>query len=243
MLPIIALTLGALSRGRRLIVVVLLLSIPPLLALVYRGSEARPDGAMFSVQLVEILLLPVLIPLTALILATSALGNEVEDRTLLYLTLRPIPRWFIAVAKLLAVSIITVGLIESSILLMHVLAVQGFVEGRVLAAELVAGLAGSLVYCSVFLPIGLLAPRRGLVIGLGYVLVWEVTVASVSPVLATLAVRRYVVGALDATLQTARLVTLEKSSVDGLASALVLTAVVVAATGFTGWWLGRMEIP
>jgi ABC-2 type transport system permease protein len=243
MISIVALTIGALTRGRRLIVVALLLAIPPLLALVYRGSEARPDGAMFSVQMVETLLLPLLIPLTALILASSALGNEVEDRTLLYLALRPIPRWFIAVGKLLAVTLVTVALIEISILFMHVISVQGLGEGRVLTAGLVAGFAGSMAYCSVFVPLGLLAPRRGLIIGLAYVLVWEAAVASISTLLATLAIRRYVVGALDATLQINRLVKLEKPSVDGLASTLVLAGVVIAATGFTTWWLGRMEIP
>jgi ABC-2 type transport system permease protein len=247
MVAIFALTVRALSRGRRLIVVALLLTIPPLLALVYRGSEIHPDGPMFSVRMVERLLLPVLIPLTALILGTSALGNEVEDRTLLYLVLRPVPRWLIAVAKLLAVALITVVLIEISILLMHMIAVSGLkhpsYEGRVLTGGLVVGFAGSVAYCSIFLPLGLLAPRRGLIIGLAYVLIWEVTVVTFSTLLATLSVRRYVVGALDATLQTSRLIKLEKAGVDGLASALVLAGIVVAATVFTTWWLGRMEIP
>jgi ABC-2 type transport system permease protein len=243
MLPIALLTLNGQVRGRRLIVVGLLLAAPALLALAYRGSEARPDAALFAVQLIDNLLLPLLIPLTALLLASTALGGEVEDRTLLYLTLRPVPRLSIAVGKLLAVSLITVAMTELSVLLMYVIAAAGLGGSRVLLAGLVAGLTGSVAYCSLFLPLGLLAPRRGLIIGLIYVLVWEAAAAGISAVFATLSIRRYVLGAIDATLDSARLINVDRAGVGGFTSLLVLIALVAVAIGFTTWWLRRMEIP
>ena len=42
-------------------------------------------------------------PLIVLAIAAAALGNEIEDRTLANITLSPIPRWKIALPKLLAV--------------------------------------------------------------------------------------------------------------------------------------------
>lgn len=221
--------------------VALLLSVPALLALVYRGGAVHPDASRFAVRLIENLVLPVLLPVTALILATSALGNEVEDGTLLFLTLRPTPRWVIAVAKLSGVGLITIGLIEVSLFLMHVVALQGIVQEQMLGTELLAGLAGALAYCAVFLPLGLIAPRRGIIVGLVYILVWEAAAAGISPILATLSVRRYVNGLLNAGLD-ARLRQLHPADVSGLTSMLVLVGVVLIATGFTTWWLQRMEI-
>ncbi len=43
-----------------------------------------------------------LVPIVAVAYATSSLGAEREDRTLIYLLLRPIPRWGIFLAKFLA---------------------------------------------------------------------------------------------------------------------------------------------
>jgi ABC-2 type transport system permease protein len=243
MLSIAMLTVSGQARGRRLIVVALLLAVPALLALAYRGSETHADGARFAVQLIDQFMVPLLIPLTALLLASSALGSEVEDRTLLYLTLRPVPRLSIALGKLLAVSLLTVLLVEVSIALMCLIALAGLGGDGVLAAGAVAGLLGSLGYCSLFLPLGLLAPRRGLIIGLGYILVWEATAAGISAVFATLSVRRYVLGAADATLDSARLASIRSAGVDGVASIVVLLVVVAAGAAFTTWWLRRMEIP
>ena len=43
-----------------------------------------------------------ILPLVMLLLATAAFGNEVGDRTLVYLVTKPIARWRIVAPKLLA---------------------------------------------------------------------------------------------------------------------------------------------
>ena len=100
--PILLLTLRALTRSRRLLPVGLLLTIPPLLALLYLSSRASENGGQFAFEVFYFLVVPILVPLTTLILATSALGGEVEEGTLPYLTLKPISRFSIVIAKLLA---------------------------------------------------------------------------------------------------------------------------------------------
>ena len=39
-------------------------------------------------------------PLVALILGTAAIGSEIDDGTAVYLMIKPIPRWRIALAKI-----------------------------------------------------------------------------------------------------------------------------------------------
>ena len=243
MLPIFELTLRALARGRRLLVVAVLLPVPALLSLAYRAGERHPDGAVFAIQLFDALLLPVLLPLMALIFATSALGNEVEDGTLPYLTLRPISRLTVVLSKLGAATLITAAIIEVSLLPMYLIAVQGAGDGRRFGAMLLAGLAGCLAYCSLFLPVGLFAPRRGFIVGLSYVLTWEGAAATFSSALATLSVRRYVQGALDTGLGAAPLRDIHTSGVDGTSSVIVLTIFVAGCIAVASWRLQHMDLP
>lgn len=243
MIPIFILSLRALARGRRLLVVVLLLAVPPALALVFRLSMSqsafRADGGRFSIQLFEFLLLPILLPLTVLIFATSALGGEIEDRTLLYLTLKPVSRWAVVAAKLLAVLLVTLVLVEVSLAATILLAAQS----ASLGAVLLAGLGGCVAYGSLFLLVGMLAPRRGLIFGFIYVIAWEGTLAGLSTGLATFSVRRYVQGALDAGLGASPLATIQPATVNGTTSAVVLALVLVAGLILCATRLRRMELP
>jgi len=175
MQQIFVLTLRALGRGRRLLAVGVLLAVPALLSIAYSasGGAGRGDGGRFAIELFGQLVLPILLPLTALIFATSALGGEVEDRTLIYLTLRPVSRLVIVVAKLCAVALLTLGFVEVSLAVTYLIAARGAGDGHALGAILLGGACGALAYASLFLLVGLLAPRRALIVGFLYVLVWE----------------------------------------------------------------------
>ena len=258
MIPIFVLTLRALGRGRRLLLVAVLLAVPVLLAVAYRASapyqhDFRPAYHTFDrfilpflIQLFDQLIVPILLPLTALIFATSALGGEVEDRTLLYLTLRPVSRLVIVVAKALAAMLVTTVLVEISLAVMYAIGVQGYASagaGQSFGANMLAGLAGCLAYCSLFLLVGLLAPRRALLVGFLYVLVWEGVAAGFSTGLATLSVRRYVEGVLHASLGPVSFPHLVWPSISGTTSALVVAAIVAGGIALSTVRLHRMELP
>ena len=151
MQPIFTLTLRALARNRRSLVVIALLCVPVLLALVYTASEGKSSGEDFVIQLFVQLVLPILLPLTALIFATSALGGEVEDRTLVYLILRPVSRLTVIVAKLLASALITTVLVEISLAVTYLIGTQGSGTAQNFGAIMLAGLVGCLAYTSLFL--------------------------------------------------------------------------------------------
>lgn len=248
MQPIFALTLRALARSRRLLVVAALLCVPLLLALVFVASAGSGDREGFVVELFVTLVLPVLLPLTALIFATSALGGEVEDRTLLYLTFRPISRLAVIVAKLLACTLVTTVLVELSLLATYLIGTQGSGDAQNLGAILLAGLVGCLAYSSLFLLVGLWLPRRGLLVGFIYVLLWEGILSELSTGLATFSVRRYVEGVLDGSLGTSLLATM---NADGIASVnissttslFVLVLVLLGGMLVATWKLQQLELP
>jgi ABC-2 type transport system permease protein len=243
MQPIFALTLRALARNRRALVVAALLCVPVLLALIYVASEGKGGGESFVIELFTSLVLPILLPLTALIFATSALGGEVEDRTLLYLTLRPVSRLAVIISKLLASALITTVLVEISLAATYLIGTQGTGTAQDFGAILLAGLVGCLAYSSLFLLVGLWLPRRGLLVGFIYVLLWEGIASQLSTGLATFSVRRYVEGTLDANLGAAALVNSVPVDLSGAASLLVLALVLVGGIAVATWKLHQMELP
>jgi ABC-2 type transport system permease protein len=257
MLPILILSLRALAHGRRLLVVGLLLLVPAILELVQiqTASSGSEDSAHFAVSLFDNLALPVLIPLTAMLFATSALGSEIEDRTLIYLTLRPVSRLGLVVAKYLAAALVATALTGISLLLLGLAASSKVssitytqdghlvTQGSLIGPFLASGLAGILAYSSLFLLLGILMPRRALLVGFVYILGWEGLAAGLSTGLATFSIRRYVQGMLDAALGASPLATIQSSTLTGATSVLVLALVVVVGIVLTTIRLRTTELP
>jgi len=93
---------GQLPKGR-MVGLGVLGGISLLLAVVTRTSAEQVDLEEVSVALLSAYSISLLIPLAALILASPMIGNLVEDRLLVYLWLKPVPRWHLAVAAYAAV--------------------------------------------------------------------------------------------------------------------------------------------
>ncbi len=112
--------------------------------------------------------LGIVVPLAALWLGTSAIGDLIEDRLLVYLWLKPVPRWQLPAAAVLATITLVVPLTALP------LAASAFAAG---AGELApaAALAASLAACAyagLFVAAGLWF-RRAVWWGLAFVLLWE----------------------------------------------------------------------
>src|ERR1044072_689602 len=95
MAPLIEVPLRGLLGRRRTLLLVLLAGLPVLIALLVRISGGRPDAD----RVLDTLVVRTVMPLVALILGTAAIGSEIEDGTAVYLMIKPIPRWRIALAK------------------------------------------------------------------------------------------------------------------------------------------------
>src|SRR4051812_11936889 len=93
------LTRRQLFTRQRAFVVVSLFLIPALITLIFRASEGGSDGAGFVTTVSTDIIISVLMPIIALVFGTSAFGGEVEDGTLIYLMVKPVPRWTLALSK------------------------------------------------------------------------------------------------------------------------------------------------
>mgnify|MGYP003711614845 FL=1 len=85
--------------GKRRVALILLLSILPI-ALAVVVSIAEGEDESFDSDFINILLDGLMVggilPIVTMAVATAAFGNELEDQTLSYIVLKPIPRWHIA---------------------------------------------------------------------------------------------------------------------------------------------------
>jgi ABC-2 type transport system permease protein len=161
-----------LTKGR-LIFLGLLGVLPILLAFALRAGSG---GNRFDRAYEAIVVgygLGLLVPVVSLVFASAALGDPAEDRTLVYLWLRPVARWKLALAGLAAA--LTVSLPLAVIPLAVAVSVTG-AGGALVRGAVAASVLAVVAYCSLFLGLGLRV-RRALVWGLAYVLVWEGAVA------------------------------------------------------------------
>ncbi len=99
---VFTLTLRQLMRGRRLLILCALFALPAVLALVARSSP-RPGSSRELEFILLLNFLPLfLVPLTCLLYASGMVQDEIEDQTLTFLLIRPIPRGLLYLTRLLA---------------------------------------------------------------------------------------------------------------------------------------------
>jgi ABC-2 type transport system permease protein len=163
---------GLLSR-RRTVLLLLLAALPIVLALL-----ARIGGGADAAPVLDALVVRTVLPLTALVLGTAALGSELEDGTAVFLLTKPISRLEIVVAKIAVSATLTAALAGTSAVLTGLL-LGGRAED--LAATLAiapAVIVGSVVYASAFVAVSVLT-SRALVVGLVYTIIWEGILAGI----------------------------------------------------------------
>jgi ABC-2 type transport system permease protein len=187
------LTLRQQTRGRRLLVLIVLYALPCVLAIVLRslGNPAPPD--IFEFALIFILVPHGLAPLTALLYAGGMIQDEVEEQTLTYLLVRPLPRWALYVSKLLATLLLTTLLVAGATSALY-LAIywnttelwDGSVAARMGQTAAVMAL-GQVGYCALFGCLGVLT-RRTLVGGVAYIVAFEIVLANLDFIIRSLTV-------------------------------------------------------
>ena len=170
------------TRGR-LLAMGALGFIAILLAIAVRGASAdnRPEAAF---RLINAYGLSVLIPVVSLVFASAALGDPTEDGTLVYLWLRPVPRWRLAVTAALAALTVSIPVAVVPVVVASIITGIGtrFVLGNVAGA-----LVSAVGYTAVFTGLGLRV-RRALGWGLAYLVIWEGAVARIAKAAARLSI-------------------------------------------------------
>jgi len=161
-------TLRALVGRRRTILLLLLAALPILVALLARLGGGQPDEA----AVIEALMLRTVLPLTALVFGTAALGSELDDGTAVFLLTKPIARWQIVLAKLVVAGGLTAALTGASTFVAGLLLGSGPDAVPLTIALTIAVALGGFVYAAAFLAVSVIT-SRALVVGLFYTLIWE----------------------------------------------------------------------
>jgi ABC-2 type transport system permease protein len=133
----------------------------------------RPDA---SWSLVDGYGLSLLIPVVALMFASATLGDLAEDGTLVYLWLRPVPRWELAMAAFAATVTAVVPIAVVPLVIGAAVSGGG---GHLVGAAATGAVVATISYSAVFCGLGLRV-RRAVAWGLAYLLIWEGAVSRVS---------------------------------------------------------------
>ncbi len=188
--PLVLVTLRSLLGRRRILLMLLLVALPVLVGLAIRLGGGRADAP----AILDTLVIRTVLPLVALVIGSAALGSEIEDGTVVYLLVKPVPRWVVALAKIAVAVGLTLVLTVPPMLVTALLI--GTATGGSLGPPLafvLAAIAGGAAYASVFTTLGALT-TRALVVGLAYTLLWEGVLAGLLEGTRFLSIRQATLG-------------------------------------------------
>jgi len=162
-----------LTRPKKLVAALLLMLLPALMVLIQKSFAPTfsPDDAysMYAANLVFGFVLVIM----AVVYGTGVIAQEIEQKTIVYLLTRPVPRWRILLNKLVAVVIGTTAVVWLSAILLALVTYgpKGLIQSR-LPVDLAILPIGALAYCALFL-LAAVQFNRALIIGLVFAFGWE----------------------------------------------------------------------
>ena len=231
------LTLRQLTGRWRLTLMTVLAALPVLVALVMLRAREAPSVIEFETAVLSTILAGSIAPLVVLAIAASAFANESDDRTLANLTLTPLPRWHIVVAKLLASIAIAGPFIAASAFLTSHIAFIG--DSRATVAVTVSAIVGVALYAAAFTWLGLVS-TQAIGIGLLYIVLWEGFFSGFVEGVRLLSIRHYAIALMHG-LDARRFAGSERLS---LTVVLMTSAVVFAGFLFLSIRrLRKMDVP
>lgn len=165
-------------RPKRLLIALLLILLPPILGGVWRmvaPMEVFDPGDVYD-SITMFLVFSFTMPILAVVYGTGVVSQELEGRTIIYLLIRPYPRWRILLSKFLVclLVIFTITALSIVALALVLFGPTHFAEAGV-SKDIPALFMGTLTYSSLFLLLGAAIPKP-LTFGLIFVFGWETLV-------------------------------------------------------------------
>ncbi len=200
------------------------------LALVTNNSTDPKDA---GTNLVAQYGLAVVLPVVAALIATNVLANLIEDNLLVYIWMKPTPKWHLATAAWAVTVTALVPLVVVPVAIGAAL-IEG---GGVVAGAFISGILGSLAYAGFFTAASAQF-RRALWVALGYILVWENLISSFSDNTARLSIRSYVFSYLE----DATKVDLNLADRTAWLAIVIPVAVAIVGVAVAGWRLASRDV-
>ena len=240
---ILALTLRQIASVRRLLIVGLLAILPVALtvavALLGESPGDGPDSDFVTIAIAG-LVVGVVLPIVSMALAAPAFGDDVEDGTLSFIALTPIPRWKIALAKLAAPVVIAAPVAAIGGVVTAYVGLQGDIQASLAVGA--ALLLGAAAYCSIFTWAGLMT-MRAISLGIVYVFLWEGLASALVPGVKYLSVSAYTISIMHRLGGESMDVAELSEGAIGFPAALIgLAAVVAALYALSVWRLRTMDV-
>lgn len=180
-----------LQRKTRAIFIVQM--IPVLAALVYVVMESVDGLTMFG-SIVDIVTIPLLVPLAAIFFGGPAVVEELEGRTLTYLTLRPVGKGTLFVGKVIAATAVCLPVVLIPMLCLFLLCLWESPDWgmaiQTLGQTTGAIAVGTIAYTAIFAALGAIF-ASGLLVSIIYFVLFEM-VCPMLPILEVLSVRFHI---------------------------------------------------
>lgn len=241
MKTVFLLSIRQLARKRRFLFILLLGILPVVLAAIVSAlaDMDKSQDPEFINNMLDGMIIAAIMPLVTIALSTRVFGDELEDRTLSYLVLKPLPRWKIVLPKVLSAIVLCAPLMVISGVITTLIWPSG--SGHTALAVGAALLAGVMTYATIFTWAGLVS-THALGFGLVYVLLWEGVVSSLLSSVRYLSVRGYTLAIMhgldDSSFESIQDRVIEFPA--GVAGAIVVTVIFFYLTIRR---LRRMDVP
>jgi ABC-2 type transport system permease protein len=183
MIALFALTVRRLLRPSRMVVLGLFFLLPCLVVSLVRAQGGRESAAGFEFVFMFVFIPTTVVPFTALMFASGLIQDEVEEQTLTYLLIRPLPRAVIYAVKLAGSIAVTALLallctaVNEAVIYAYEPSAGGNLPGRIMVVAAMYGLV-LVAYNAIFGLVGLIF-RKSLPIGVVYIILFEGVFASI----------------------------------------------------------------
>ncbi len=237
---IAGIVLKRIVRAKRIIALGLLPALGLLVGILsLRGAtDVRAAYAGFT----RGLLIPIIIALGAFVIGSSAVTDEREDLTILYLAQTPVSRLRIVVETWLAAFAATLMLVAVPTVLAVMLAGRAEVSMAGKADLVLAVVLSTAAYTALAVALGFFT-RRAMLFGLAYVLLWESIVASFASSAGNFSVSSHARVVLARSLDVLTRYEVKPPDTGVVTSLVVLVAIVAVALALAGRRLQRMNLP
>jgi ABC-2 type transport system permease protein len=251
-LAVMRLTNQQIFRNRRTMLFALVGLVPPALGLLFAALRGIPDlhinatgWEFYSILAVFWYMQPMLL-LVTMFYGTHLINAEVEERTLTYLLIRPVPRPLLVLGKYLTYVIAATLLLVPSLLLGWVIletsdGLTGFARHfPSVMWDMCVLFLGALAYGALFLLFGT-ALRRPIMVGLFFSVVWEVLVTYIPGRFAKFTILHYLLSLLRHSTAQRVVQQLLQSMSSRLASVVILLLISAVFLGLAMFVFSRRE--
>ena len=162
-------------RAKRSRAFVLLSAVPVLLMIIVRVVDAKESGDFFTKVMLS-LYFQLLVPVLALFFGSSTVNEELDNKTLVYLTTVPVRRRAVLLGKYLAAFLLAALLVADGFLLCFLAAALDRLDDAAAWGELGLFLGAALLalfcYSTLFTALGAFM-KKSILLGLFFVFGWE----------------------------------------------------------------------